>query len=135
VPSTLSRIAQESLVPDLPEDTGALTAADVQDLEGVGQSMSDPSTTPPAQTFTGSNVQMGTEMPVPSPTAPAGAGTGAETFESLYQSVIASNERTDVDHHVDLGCAVAGCLGGLEGLGGRCDCPVGKANRGTDRNV
>jgi hypothetical protein len=77
LPSTLSRIAQESLVPDLPEDTGALTADEVQDLEGVGQSMSDPSTTPPAQTFTGSNVQMGTEMPVPSPTAQAGAGTGA----------------------------------------------------------
>jgi hypothetical protein len=44
VPSTLSRIAQESLVPDLPEFTGELTAEDVQDLEGVGQSMSDPST-------------------------------------------------------------------------------------------
>jgi hypothetical protein len=77
VPSTLSRIAQESLVPDLPEFTGELTAEDVQDLERVGQTMSDPSTTPPAQTFTGSNVQMGTEMPVPSPTANAGAGTGA----------------------------------------------------------
>lgn len=34
VPSTLSRIAQESLVPDLPEDTGALTAEEVADLEG-----------------------------------------------------------------------------------------------------
>ncbi len=105
VPSTLSRIAQQSLVPDLPEDTGELTADEVADLEGVGQTMSDPSTTPPtqtpltpgerapadqiaqnaiagvtaepAQTITGSNVQMGTEMPVPSPTAPAGAGTGA----------------------------------------------------------
>jgi hypothetical protein len=105
LPSTLSRIAQESLVPDLPEDTGELTADEVADLEGVGQTMSDPSTTPPtqtpltpgerapadqiaqnaiagvtaepAQTITGSNVQTGTEMPVPSPTAPAGAGTGA----------------------------------------------------------
>lgn len=100
LPSTLSRIAQESLVPDLPEDTGELTADEVADLEGVGQTMSDPTQTPltpgerapadqiaqnaiagvtakPAQTITGSNVQMGTEMPVPSPTAPAGAGTGA----------------------------------------------------------
>ncbi len=109
LPSTLSRIAQESLVPDLPEDTGELTADEVADLEGVGQTMSDPSTTPPtqtpltpgerapadqiaqnaiagvtaepAQTFTGSNVQTGTEMPVPSPTAPAGAGTGAMVAE------------------------------------------------------
>jgi len=102
LPSTLSRIAQESLVPDLPEDTGELTADEVQDLEGAGEvpgssflvpgSSQAPSTTNqaplpsplptaanpnPAQTFTGSNVQMGTEMPVPSPTAPAGAGTGA----------------------------------------------------------
>jgi len=67
---------------------------------GVGQPMSDPSQTPltpgerapadktaldaiagvtaaPAQTITGSNAQMGAEMPVPSPTAEAGAGTGA----------------------------------------------------------
>lgn len=34
LPSTLSRIAQESLVPDLPEDTGELTAEEVADLEG-----------------------------------------------------------------------------------------------------
>ena len=61
VPSTLSRIAQESLVADLPEDTGALTAEEVaglerqagqevkagQDLAGVGQGMSDPSQSPP----------------------------------------------------------------------------------------
>jgi len=36
LPSTLSRIAQESLVPDLPEDTGALTAEEVADLEVDG---------------------------------------------------------------------------------------------------
>lgn len=86
VPSTLSRIAQESLVLDLPEDTGALTAEEVADLEQVdgGELMVDgqnPLPTvanpDPAQTITGSNVQMGTEMPVALPTAQAGAGAGA----------------------------------------------------------
>jgi len=85
VPSTLSRIAQESLVPDLPEDTGALTAEEVADLEVSGSTFQVSSSNPlptvanpdPAQTITGSNVQMGTEMPVPLPTAQAGAGAGA----------------------------------------------------------
>jgi hypothetical protein len=88
------------LVPGLEEDTGALTAQDVQDLERgrggdnrtTGQSdnqtgqqailtnVPDAVTQPdngPAQTITGSNVQTGTEMPVPPPTADAGAGAGA----------------------------------------------------------
>ena len=81
LPSTLSRIAQESLVPDLPEDTGALTAEEVADLQQVdgGGLMVDgqnPAAPAPLQEPSTINEQAST-LPPATPTAPAGAGTGA----------------------------------------------------------
>lgn len=75
--------------PDVPESTGELTAADVADLEQAGPVPSSqfsvpgsqispeiPASTDPTQTITGSNGEMAPEMPVPPPTADAGAGAG-----------------------------------------------------------
>jgi hypothetical protein len=85
LPSTLSRIAQESLVPDLPEDTGELTADEVQDLQQVdgGGLMVDgqnPAAPAPLQEPSTINEQAPT-LPPATPTAPAGAGTGAMVAE------------------------------------------------------
>ena len=85
VPSTLSRIAQESLVPDLPEDTGELTADEVADLQQVdgGGLMVDgqnPAAPAPLQEPSTINEQAST-LPPATPTAPAGAGTGAMVAE------------------------------------------------------
>lgn len=104
VPSTLSRIAQESIVADLPEDTGALTAEDVQDLEVPGSRFQVQSSNPlpavanpdPAQTITGSNVQMGSEMPVPPPTAEAGAGAGVMGQAMMNDEGGMMNETADL---------------------------------------
>jgi hypothetical protein len=85
LPSTLSRIAQESLVPDLPEDTGELTADEVADLQQVdgGGLMVDgqnPAAPAPLQEPSTINEQAST-LPPATPTAPAGAGTGAMVAE------------------------------------------------------
>lgn len=87
VPSTLSRIAQESLVPDLPEDTGALTAEEVADLEQVdgGELMVDgqnplptvaqPVAAPPNELLT---PELETLPPPPTPQAAPPAQTDAQ---------------------------------------------------------
>ena len=77
VPSTLSRIAQESLVPDLPEDTGALTADEVADLETANLPSTPTPTLPPSQTQTqmqgvGGGVRGGEGQPTASVTKDSG---------------------------------------------------------------
>lgn len=85
LPSTLSRIAQESLVPDLPEDTGELTAdevADLQQVDGGGLRVDgqNPAAPAPLQEPSTINEQAPT-LPPATPTAQAGAGTGAMVAE------------------------------------------------------